>query len=50
MGVPAGEALATVRLSLGRSSTFAEVSTLLQALPPLLAPLLQEEAHVLAAA
>ena len=43
LGVCADEALAAVRLSLGSSSTLAEVNTLLSALPPLLAPLLQEE-------
>jgi cysteine desulfurase len=43
MGVPADEALAAVRLSLGGSNTLAEVITLLQQLPPLLAPLLAEE-------
>ncbi|WP_114971543.1 cysteine desulfurase family protein [Rhodoferax ferrireducens] len=43
MGVPAEEALAAVRLSLGRTSTLEDVSYLLNALPPLLAPLLHEE-------
>jgi len=43
MGVPAAEALATVRLSLGRTTTLADVTYLLNALPPLLAPLLREE-------
>jgi cysteine desulfurase len=43
MGVPAEEALATVRLSLGRTSTLEDVTYLLNALPPLLAPLLHEE-------
>ena len=43
MGVPAAEALAAVRLSLGRTSTMDDVNYLLQALPPLLAPLLHEE-------
>ncbi|MCM2342391.1 cysteine desulfurase family protein [Rhodoferax sp.] len=43
MGVPADEALAAVRFSLGATSTLAEVNHLLQALPPLLAPLLHEE-------
>jgi cysteine desulfurase len=42
MGVPADEALAAVRLSLGSSTTVADVNYLLKALPPLLAPLLQE--------
>jgi len=43
MEVPADEALAAVRFSLGRTSTLADVNHLLQALPPLLAPLLHEE-------
>jgi cysteine desulfurase len=43
MGVPADEALAAVRFSLGSSSTLADVNHLLQTLPPLLAPLLREE-------
>jgi cysteine desulfurase len=43
MDVPADEALAAVRLSLGHSTTLAEVNTLLKQLPPLLAPLLTEE-------
>ncbi|HOE44007.1 MAG TPA: cysteine desulfurase NifS, partial [Rhodoferax sp.] len=43
MGVSADEALAAVRLSLGRSSTQAEVSSLLNTLPALLQPLLREE-------
>jgi cysteine desulfurase len=43
MGVPAEEALAAVRFSLGATSTLADVNHLLQALPPLLAPLLCEE-------
>jgi len=43
MGVPAEEALAAVRFSLGCTSTLADVHHLLQALPPLLAPLLREE-------
>ncbi len=38
MGVPADEALAAVRLSLGRTSTVDDVQYLLQNLPPLLAP------------
>jgi cysteine desulfurase len=41
MGVAADEALAALRLSLGASSTEADVRYLLQELPPLLAPLLQ---------
>lgn len=43
MGVPADEALAAVRLSLGRTSTADDVQYLLNNLPPLLAPLLQPE-------
>lgn len=43
MGVPADEALAAVRLSLGRTSTVDDVRYLLNNLPPLLAPLLQPE-------
>lgn len=43
MGVPAEEALCAVRLSLGRGSTETEVMALLDSLPPLLAPLLQNE-------
>jgi cysteine desulfurase len=43
MGVPAEEALAAVRLSLGHSSSVADVNFLLKSLPPLLAPLLQPE-------
>ena len=43
MGVCADEALAAVRFSLGSSSTLAEVDYLLQQLPPLLAPQLQQE-------
>ncbi|MDO8286849.1 MAG: cysteine desulfurase family protein [Rhodoferax sp.] len=43
MGVPAEEALAAVRFSLGATSTLADVNHLLQTLPPLLAPLLHEE-------
>lgn len=42
MGVPADEALAAVRLSLGRTTTDKDIDFLLGALPPLLAPLLQE--------
>ena len=44
MGVAEDEALAALRLSLGRSSTEAEVAYLLTHLPPLLAPLLAPEA------
>jgi cysteine desulfurase len=40
MGVPTDEALAAVRLSLGHSSTLADVHFLLAQLPPLLEPLL----------
>lgn len=43
MGVPTDEALAAVRFSLGATSTLADVNHLLQALPPLLEPLLHEE-------
>jgi cysteine desulfurase len=43
MGVPAEEALAAVRFSLGSTSTLADVNHLLQTLPPLLASLLHEE-------
>jgi cysteine desulfurase len=43
MGVPADEALAAVRLSLGCTSSFDDVAYLLKELPPLLAPLLQDE-------
>jgi cysteine desulfurase len=43
MGVPADEALAAVRLSLGHSTTVADVNYLLKQLPPLLAPLLSQE-------
>lgn len=39
MGVPADEALAAVRFSLGRSSTMEDITTLLNTLPPLLEPL-----------
>ena len=43
MGVPAAEALAAVRLSLGRTSTLDDVNYLLNTLPALLEPLLREE-------
>jgi len=43
MGVPAAEALAAVRLSLGRTSTMDDVNYLLNNLPALLEPLLREE-------
>jgi cysteine desulfurase len=41
MGVPEDQALAAVRLSLGRSTSAADIQHLLTELPPLLAPLLQ---------
>lgn len=44
MGVPPQEALAAVRLSLGRSTTAEDVACLLAELPPLLEPLLREDA------
>ena len=44
MGVACEEALGAVRVSLGRTSTAGDVEYLLAALPPLLAPLLHEEA------
>jgi len=43
MGVPADDALAAVRFSLGASTTLEDITTLLKTLPPLLAPLLREE-------
>ena len=43
MGVPADEALAAVRLSLGRTTTDQDIAAVLAQLPPLLAPLLQPE-------
>jgi len=43
MGVPADEALAAVRLSLGATTTAQDVAYVLRELPPLLAPLLQAE-------
>jgi cysteine desulfurase len=43
MGVPADEALAAVRLSLGRTTSAEEITAVLTLLPPLLAPLLQQE-------
>lgn len=43
MGVHADEALAAVRLSLGRTTTEQDIAFVLDRLPPLLAPLLQEE-------
>jgi len=48
MGVPPEEALAAVRLSLGRGTQAADIEHLLAALPPLLAPLLQEQAQAAA--
>ena len=39
MGVPADEALAAVRFSMGRSTTLEDITTLLNTLPPLLEPL-----------
>lgn len=48
MGVPAAEALAAVRLSLGRTTTTEDVAYLLNALPQLLEPLLREEALAVA--
>lgn len=43
MGVPADEALAAVRFSLGASTTLADVTSLLNTLPPLLEPMLHDE-------
>jgi cysteine desulfurase len=43
MGVPADEALAAVRFSLGHTNTLDEVNYLIKTLPPLLAPLLRED-------
>jgi len=43
MGVPADQALAAVRLSLGRTTTQDDVSYVLNKLPAILAPLLHEE-------
>ena len=43
MGVPAQEALAAVRFSLGRTTTEKDVAALLSTLPPLLAPALREQ-------
>ncbi len=48
MGVPPMEALAAVRLSLGRTTTLDDVRHLLHALPPLLEPLLREEVLIAA--
>jgi cysteine desulfurase len=43
MGVPASQALAAVRMSLGRTTTLDDVTYVLNTLPELLAPLLHEE-------
>lgn len=43
MGVPPLQALAAVRLSLGRSNNAEQIAYLIEALPPLLAPLLRDE-------
>lgn len=43
MGVPADEALAAVRFSLGSTTRAEDIASLLRELPPLLAPLLHEE-------
>jgi len=43
MGVPADEALATVRFSLGVTTTAEDVAYLLRELPPLLSALFQED-------
>jgi cysteine desulfurase len=43
MGVNDEDALAAVRFSLGRSTTLDEVNSLLNTLPPLLAPILQDD-------
>ena len=48
MGVPPEEALAAVRLSLGRTTTAEDIEALLAAVPPLIAPLLLEEASAVA--
>ncbi len=50
MGVPADEALAAVRLSLGRATLAQEIDHLVAGLPPLLAPLLREQPEPAAAA
>jgi cysteine desulfurase len=44
MGVPAEEALAAVRFSLGASTTLEDVTSLLNTLPPLLGPPIKEAA------
>jgi cysteine desulfurase len=46
MGVPRAEALGAVRLSLGRTTTARDIDFVVAALPPLLEPLLREEAVV----
>ena len=43
MGVPAEEALAAVRFSLGASTTLEDVTSLLNTFPPLLEPMLREK-------
>jgi cysteine desulfurase len=43
MGVNADDALAAVRFSMGRTTTLDDVSSLLNTLPPLLGPILQQE-------
>lgn len=48
MGVPPSQSLAAVRFSMGRSTTREDVAFLLEALPPLLEPLLREEALAVA--
>lgn len=45
MGVPTDEALAAVRLSLGRTTTADDVARLVAGLPPLLSPLLTPQAE-----
>lgn len=45
MGVPREEALAAVRLSLGRATRATDIHRIVTQLPPLLAPLLREEAQ-----
>lgn len=44
MGVSRDEAFAAVRFSLGETTTVAEIAFVLEALPPLLAPLLENDA------
>jgi cysteine desulfurase len=43
MGVSTEDALAAVRFSLGRTTTLDDVNSLLNTLPPLLEPMLQQE-------